>query len=218
MGALPPACLQCSGGGGAAGDRKSGEHAGAISMTEPAPEMKLETIRIVTAAKTEKRISLLLCSPSGYGKTTLADSAPRKKLWLLFGSMAIASGKDVLIADFTRSPAEIVEKFEDENPFSISKILADNPEIETVVFDSVRAFGDLALRNVVHAARKGAISGLLSPGREFMARLRQLRRNYSPFVAACGEFRRDANWTDPQLVVVVKFMTMCSDQPRWCTA
>jgi hypothetical protein len=133
-------------------------------MTEPVPEMKLETIPIVTAAKTEKRISLLLCSPSGYGKTTLADSAPRKKLWLLFGSSEIASGKDVLIADFTRSPAEIIEKFEDQNPFNISKILPHNPEIETVVFDSVRAFGDLPLRNVVHAARKGTISESLSPG------------------------------------------------------
>ncbi len=124
-------------------------------------EMKLGAIPIVTAAKTEKRISLLLCSSSGYGKTTIADSAPCKKLWLLLdtdGSNAIASGKDVLIADFTRSPAEIVEKFEDEDPFNISEILADNPEIETVVFDSVRAFGDLALRNVVRAARNVAIS------------------------------------------------------------
>jgi len=124
--------------------------------------MKLGTILIVTAAKTEKRIPLLLCSPSGYGKTTLADSAPRKKLWLRFdteGSNAIASGKDVLIADFTRSPAEIVEKFKNENPFNISKILADNPDIKTVVFDSVRAFGDLALRDgVVRAARNLAIS------------------------------------------------------------
>jgi hypothetical protein len=130
-------------------------------MTEPAPEMKLGTIPIATAAETEKGISLLLCSPSVCGQTTFADSAPRKKLWLLFdtdSSNAIASGKDVFIADFTRSPAEIVEKFKDQNPFNISKILADNSDIETVVFDSVRAFGDLALRNgVVRAARKGAI-------------------------------------------------------------
>ncbi len=98
-------------------------------------------------------------TPCG-GQATAMGALPPACLQLSAGGGAAGwGGPAAANAPFTRSPAEIVEKFKNENPFNISKILADNPDIKTVVFDSVRAFGDLALRDgVVRAARNLAIS------------------------------------------------------------
>lgn len=102
-----------------------------------------------------QRMSMMLWGNSGCGKTTLAATMPGHKLWLLFdpdGDAAVSDRDDVSVFDFSDKPASMVERFKQENCAGIEKVLTDNPDITTVVVDSVTSFGELALEHgVVHA-------------------------------------------------------------------
>ena len=115
-------------------------------------EIKLGTFTLTTPDESDKLISMLLWGPAGAGKTTLASTAPGKKLWLLFdpGGVSVLSNRsDVLVADMSGEKHSIVERFKDDNPFLLEKVLKENPDIETVVFDSVTTFVVLATENAI---------------------------------------------------------------------
>jgi len=103
------------------------------------------------------RIAMLLWGDAGAGKTTLAATAPGKKLWLLFdpdGDKSIIGRDDIITLDLSGERHSIVAKMKDDDPLGITKVLKDNPDIETIVFDSATAFSALALEHAVSNIKK----------------------------------------------------------------
>jgi len=118
-------------------------------------------------------MAILLWAASGDGKTTLAATAPGKKLWISFDPDATAClgpRDDIVEVKLYDQPARIVEKFKEENSSffrDLDKMLANDESIETVVIDSCTTFRDKAMTHGVAVARntkKGAKSTLEDPG------------------------------------------------------
>lgn len=105
--------------------------------------------KITAAEEKFERMSMLLWGHAGGFKTTLAETAPGEKLWLNFDPNGMASlqghREKVHRLDFSGEKDAIVAEFVKENPLGLKEQLQDNPQIETVVFDSLTTFGDLAL-------------------------------------------------------------------------
>lgn len=113
------------------------------------------------------RFSALLWGQAGCGKTTLAATAPGKKLWINFdpdGPSSItglpekystkndtALHHEIYVHDLSAEPHKITEQFKKDDHLQLGKLLADDSNgIETVVVDSVTRFAQLALENVVY--------------------------------------------------------------------
>ncbi len=109
-----------------------------------------------------RRMTILIWGPAGDGKTTLAATAPGKKLWLSLGDnehQSVMHRKDVAVMHLYRHGYdEVLKHGRSENPFGLDHILANDQDIETVVLDSTTALTDLALRKAV-AQGLGASSG-----------------------------------------------------------
>jgi RecA-family ATPase len=138
-------------------------------MTEEKAEITLGGFKLDTPGAKEHRLSMLIWGSSGAGKTTLAATAPGKKLWISFdpdGTASIADNDDVIVLDLAKEPDRVVEKFKDNDPMKISKFLEEN-DIDTVVVDSLTSFGDKALTHGVYKAQgtsKGKSATLEDPG------------------------------------------------------
>lgn len=113
--------------------------------------------------KAAPRISMLLWGPSGSGKTILANTAPAKRLTLLFDPDGDRSLKpdptNNLIMDLSDQPPRIVEEAKDAvNPFGLNNLLSENPDIKTVIVDSVTAFSTQAVAySAGHKSAPGAV-------------------------------------------------------------
>lgn len=97
-------------------------------------------------------IALLLWGDAGCGKTTLASTAPGKKLWILFdrdGALSLAGRDDVVVLDLSGEKHSVVASLKNDNVMGLEKVLTDHPEIETVVLDSLTALAVLATENAV---------------------------------------------------------------------
>ena len=133
-------------------------------------QLMLDGKELLAPTQRRQRVSMLLWGSSGSGKTTLAATAPGKKLWINFdpdGTEALLGRDDILVLDFASEQNVVVEKFREENPLRIEKLLSDNAEIETVVFDSLTSFGEKALHRGVKVAQgtaKGRSATLEDPG------------------------------------------------------
>ena len=96
------------------------------------------------------RLTMILWGESGCGKTTLAATAPGKKLWLLFdpdGDMSIRHMPNWSRINLTtNTPSEIMRSANDIDPFGITTILKD---YDTLIFDSLTKFSEIALRYAV---------------------------------------------------------------------
>ncbi len=139
-------------------------------MTKDKPVIKLGGIELETPKERIKRFSLLLWGASSAGKTTLAATAPGKKLWINYdpdGTVAIAYRDDIHEMDFSTRPTADVEKFKEDDPLRITQFLTDHPEFETVVFDSLTTYGNKALTHGVTKAqstKKGKYATIEDPG------------------------------------------------------
>jgi len=112
-------------------------------------EMRLGKIELTTPKTQARRMNMVLWGPSGAGKTTLAATAPRPILWVNFdidGTSSLMDQEDIFIADYSKENPNVVATFKREDTASIKGLLEDNPKIETVVFDSVTSFNEMALR------------------------------------------------------------------------
>jgi hypothetical protein len=108
-------------------------------------------------------MAVLLWGASSCGKSTFAATAPGKKLWLSLGDqehVSVQHRNDVKVADLSSlTPEEFFKYAKSDNPFDLDHILAENTEIETVVFDSGTALVHLALQQAINsnigASRRG---------------------------------------------------------------
>ena len=107
----------------------------------------------------EPRLNMMLWGPPGCGKTTLACTAPGRKLVVLFDNNGLESviGRDDLVQlDLTGEPDSVVESFkETQNPMNLLTAIKDL-EVDTIIVDSLTSFSERALRHgVVHAKASG---------------------------------------------------------------
>lgn len=122
--------------------------------------LKLDNVEIVKPTTKDHRMSIMLWGNSGCGKTTLAATAPGEKLWLSFdmdGVSSIAGRDDVHVADYSTQPFNVVQKFLSDNAGGLDKLLEENPDIKTVVVDSVSSFNEMALKFAADTSNKSSI-------------------------------------------------------------
>jgi len=119
--------------------------------------MKLGNFVVAAPSFEQTRMTLFLWGPSGAGKTTLASTAPGKKLWILFdpdGAASLIGRDDILVLDLSGERHGIVSRFNDDDPFRLTAFLKEHPDIETIVFDSATAFAQLSLEHAVSEIKK----------------------------------------------------------------
>lgn len=112
-------------------------------------ELEFGGVPLSTPKTAQRRLSLVIWGPSGAGKTTLASTAPGPILLINFdpdGPASLGDREDVLIADFSGANPNTVMKFKNDNPGGLNQLLEKRPDIQTVVFDSVTSFNEMALR------------------------------------------------------------------------
>lgn len=102
------------------------------------------------------RVSMVLWGEAGCGKTTFAATAPGKRLLINFdpdGYQSLAKDESTLLFDMANEPnSYVVEQAKSGDPFGIKKILQDNPEIKTIIVDSITKFADRATINAIGKA------------------------------------------------------------------
>lgn len=124
-------------------------------------EIKLAGISSSSAADRVERLSMLIWGKSGSGKTVLASTAPGKHLWINFdpdGAASLTRSDATIVVDFSGITHATVPQFKsgDTVEAQLRTALKDNPDIHTVVIDSVTSFSQLALS---HAVLSGKANG-----------------------------------------------------------
>lgn len=105
------------------------------------------------------RLSAIIWGEAGCGKTTLASTAPGKKLWLLLdpdGLISVADRPDIKKIDLTKEDERIVSEFKKADPFGLSKTLQEGG-FNTLVVDSLTRASELALRHIVPLTYKATM-------------------------------------------------------------
>lgn len=120
-------------------------------MSEPATTPaspstgQIAGIPIHPASEQPSRICALIWGPSGQGKTTLACTAPGKKLLLSFdvdGAASVKKRPDVFVADMSSLPVAKVAGAQEEDPLGLGKVIDD---YDTIIVDSLTSFSSKAL-------------------------------------------------------------------------
>src|SRR5215831_15430633 len=97
----------------------------------------------------QMRFSALIWGPAGAGKTTLASTAPGDKLILCCdpdGEMSLTERDDVSVMRlYQHNPLSICGELKKPDPYNLTRFLTEHPRIETVVFDSMTMFANMAL-------------------------------------------------------------------------
>lgn len=121
-------------------------------------DIKLGNYSITKPDAQKKALAMLLWGPAGCGKTTLAATAPGKKLWINFdprGPASLVGRDDCLILDLADEKPGVVERFKSDDPLSVGKFVTEQ-NIDTIVFDSCTNFSHLAL---MYAVTSGQLKG-----------------------------------------------------------
>lgn len=135
-------------------------------------EFNLGPVVVRSGLEAPRRMSVLIWGAAATGKTTFAATAPGNKLWLSFGDqehVSVAHRPDVKVADYSGlTPEELFKHANSDNPFGLDKVLAERPEIQTVVCDSVTMLVYNALqhsiKSAIGAGRRGFVPTIEEPG------------------------------------------------------
>lgn len=121
--------------------------------------IQLGNIPVTSGVETIKRMAILIWGEAGCGKTTFAATAPGIKLWISLGDnehYPVAHRKDVIVANVSGMKADALFKHaQGDDPFGLDKVLAENLEIETVVFDNLTSLAHKALQQAVNTGVGG---------------------------------------------------------------
>ena len=93
------------------------------------------------------RLTMILWGEAGTGKTSLAATAPGKKLLVLFdpdGDNSIKHIPDVLVMDYSKATKANMPAMHKSDPFDIMKTIEEH-KIDTVIIDSISRISQLAL-------------------------------------------------------------------------
>ncbi len=130
-------------------------------------DIELGQFKITQGGEPPSRFSMLLWGPAGCGKTTLAASAPGKKLWINFdpdGTDSLTGRDDFMLLDLAAAGKSVVQKFKTDDGLGLGKILSDDTMgIDTVVVDSLTSYAQLAVEEGI-SLTKGATLERPSPG------------------------------------------------------
>ena len=119
-------------------------------------KISLGNVEITTPKTQPRRMSTIIWGPSGSGKTTLAATAPRPILWVNLdpdGTSSLMDQEGIYIADMSTENPNVVMRFKREDCANIASFIKENPDIKTVVLDSVTSLNDMALRHGVSEVR-----------------------------------------------------------------
>lgn len=115
-------------------------------------------LRIEKPADVLSRLSMVLWGDSGAGKTTLAATAPGRKLFLMLdpdGDMSIRNMPDWERINLSKeNPIDIVKEGIKPDPYTLYNIL---PDFDTLIVDSLTKFSEHALQYAVRVAAKSSI-------------------------------------------------------------
>lgn len=128
--------------------------------------------RVVTSGdELPSRLSMLIWGQPGCGKTTLAATAPGKKLWINFDPDGVTSitgfknefeghatalANDLYVLDLSGEPNRVVDGFKRDDHLKLGPVLADdNIGIDTVVVDSLTRVSQMALEHSLATGNHG---------------------------------------------------------------
>lgn len=117
----------------------------------------LDKMEIKDANTAPSRLSLMLWGNSGTGKTSLACTAPGKKLIILFdpdGNDSVRAVPDVSIADLSTEAPSLCASGLTNDPFNISKVIAP---YDTIIIDSITKYSEKALTYAVGVTLKASL-------------------------------------------------------------
>lgn len=144
------------------------------------------------------KMYVLVWGGSGCGKTTLASTAPGHKMYFQFdnqGHTSIANRDDIVLLDLSGSTYRTtMMEFNKTDPFGMKAFILANPEVETIVVDSITTLAFLALQHAVTIA--GGKSSIDVPGQNgYGVRNNIMRRVVQSIMQIASE-------TDKHLVVI----------------
>jgi hypothetical protein len=124
-------------------------------------DMKLGGLPINPIGARVERLSMLVWGKSGCGKTVLASTAPGDILWINFDPDGVASIKrrdGIYVVDMANIGHDKIPTFRsgDTIEAQMRTLLTNNPNLSTIVIDSVTSFAQLALS---HAILSGKANG-----------------------------------------------------------
>ena len=157
-------------------------------------EIKLGAYEVKPVAEQVSRLALMLWGAAGIGKTTLAATAPGKKLWLSFddgGTDSLTHRDDVLVVNLAHEKNNIIDKFKRDDGLGLGALLAAHPDIETVVVDSTTRLSQMALEHMItlgiHKSAKLELPGMGSYG----GRNALLLRMFVDVMNVTGKYNRN---------------------------
>lgn len=111
------------------------------------------------------RVSMLLWGEAGCGKTYFANTAPGKRLIINLdpdGYQSLPKDDNTLLLDVSNeSNNYLMDQSKSSDPFNIKTLIRDNPDVATVIVDSVTKYSE---RAVAYAIGKAPGSTHENPG------------------------------------------------------
>lgn len=113
-------------------------------------------LQTLAQAAPNARMSMVLWGRAGCGKTVFAATAPPKVLIINFDpdgySSLDKSNPNVLLYDLSRESNSIVDQAKLGNPFDVEGMIKANPDVQTIIVDSITKFADRATINAIGKA------------------------------------------------------------------